>query len=149
MGADPGTLAIVAGGVKGLSTYSAGKVNSDISAYNAKVQAGLAKDAEARGVETERRLRLRTRQVIGAQRAGLAAQGIDINSGTALDVQADAAYVGELDALTARNNAELEAYGFKVQEQAYKMQGALDKQGGLLGGIGDILSGYTESLKLT
>lgn len=83
--------------------------------YNASIADQQAADALTRGQEAEQRARARTRSVIGSQRAGFAAQGVDVGTGSAADVQADAAFLGELDALTEQTNAAREAWGYKVQ----------------------------------
>lgn len=95
--------------------------------YNVDAQLAdqQAADAIARGKEAETRQRQATRGLIGAQRATLAAQGIDVSTGSALDVQADTAALGELDALTIRNNAAREAFGYRVQAMDYRNQGAM------------------------
>src|SRR5690242_19657087 len=64
--------------------------------------------------------------MIGSQRAGLAANGVDINSGSAVDVQSTTAATGEADALTIRNNAARQAYGQQVQGLNYGNQATLD-----------------------
>ena len=83
--------------------------------YNAAIADQQAADAITRGQEQQQQVRAQTRQTIGSQRAGFAASGVDVSSGSAADVQADAAFLGELDALTAETNAAREAWGFKVQ----------------------------------
>ncbi len=60
---------------------------------------------------------LKTRGIIGSQRASLAAQGVDINSGSAAAVQASTGAVGALDSLTIRNNAWRQAWGYQVQAE--------------------------------
>lgn len=82
---------------------------------NATLADQQAADTIARGREAEMRQRTATKGLIGSQRAALAASGVDITSGSAADVQADSAYLGELDALMIRNNARREAYGYQVQ----------------------------------
>src|SRR5699024_11069327 len=95
--------------------HQAGAANRTINRYNARIAELQAEDAQERGRDAEGRVRVQTRQTIGAQRAALAAQGIDIGDGTAAAIQEDTAYFGELDALTVRNNAALEAFGYRVQ----------------------------------
>jgi hypothetical protein len=101
-----------------------GDAAAAVALQNAGLAAQQAQDATVRGAQAENLSRLGTRQMIGAQRAGMAAQGIDIASGTALDVQASTAYVGELDALTVRNNAAREAWGYQVEAGNYRTQAA-------------------------
>lgn len=101
-----------------------------LSEYNAGVAALQAKDAIARGVEQESRFRSQVRGAIGTQRAGFAASNVDVGFGSAVDVQADAAYLGELDSLTIRNNARREAWGYEVQSYDLKQRAAISRQGG-------------------
>lgn len=82
---------------------------------NASLADQAAADAIARGHEAELRQRTATSGLIGSQRASLAASGVQVDTGSAKDVQADSAYLGELDALMIRNNARREAYGYQVQ----------------------------------
>lgn len=91
---------------------------SDFDARLAKLN---AEDAIARGQQAESRHRLQVRGMVGSQRAALAAQGLDISSGTALDIQSETAYMGELDAQTIRNNAAREAYGIKTNSMLSQM----------------------------
>ena len=98
--------------------------------YNANVADLQAQDAIERGAEAESRFRAQIRGTIGAQRAGMAANNIDVSFGSAVDVQGDAAFLGELDALTIRTNAAREAWGFKVQATNYRKQAEIARQGG-------------------
>ena len=83
------------------------------------------KDAVRRGDRDSSRAISYSKKVRGAQRAAMAAQGIDVNSGSALDIQDETAAMGELDALTAKNNAWREAWGYKVQALDYGAKGQL------------------------
>jgi hypothetical protein len=93
--------------------------------------------------------------MIGAQRAGIAAGNIDVGYGSAVDVQADAAHLGELDALTIRNNAQREAWGFKVEAIDTRQRAKITRKEGVamekagkvaqsahrLGAIGGLVTG--------
>lgn len=86
--------------------------------FNKQIAEFNAQEAIRRGEQQERLVRQQGKKVIGAQRASFAAQGIDIEQGSALDVQLDTAQITEIDALTIKNNAAREAFGFKVQAVA-------------------------------
>jgi hypothetical protein len=58
---------------------------------------------------------LKTAQLEGSQRAALAAEGGDVDSGSPLDIVADTARAGYTDAATIRSNAALQAYGYQLQ----------------------------------
>src|SRR5262249_15152910 len=81
-------------------------------------------------------------------RAGQASSGLDVNSGSPLEVQSSAKELGELDALTVRNAAAQKAYGFQTQATGFEAQAGLDRSaassaltGGFISGVGSILGG--------
>ena len=98
---------------------------SAVARNNAGLSEIQRKDALLRGQSTEQNVRLRTAQVGGTQRASLAARGIDIGEGSPLNILTDTAFMGERDALTARDNAAKEAWGFQVQGQNHADNAAL------------------------
>lgn len=77
-----------------------------------------AQDAILRGQIAEQKQRDTTAQRIGTQQATLAAQGTDLE-GSPTDILGDTARAGEQDALTIRNNAAREAWGYKMQGAGY------------------------------
>jgi hypothetical protein len=68
--------------------------------------------------------------MVGTQRAGQAAGGVDVGYGSTVDVQADAKYLGELDAQTIRQNAQREAWGYKVTAVDYRKQAEVTRMTG-------------------
>lgn len=129
--------------------------NSDAAMYqsavarnNAILSERNAQQALAAGRTSEQTMRQRTAQTIGQQRAQMAANGLDISSGTPANIQADAARVGELDALTIRNNALRQAINFRQQASDYDSNaGFLDsraanaKRAGDIGAFNSIVGG--------
>jgi len=91
---------------------------------NARIAEIQEKDAIARGDREALAVKKKVKGVIGAQRAAMAAQGIEINDDSALDIQADTAAAGAEDVLTVKNNAWREAWGYKVQASNYNAQGS-------------------------
>ncbi len=69
----------------------------------------------SRAKSTTQKSQFKTAQLEGAQRAALASQGGDVDSGSPLDIQADTARAGYIDAATIRNNAALKAYNYGIQ----------------------------------
>ena len=96
-----------------------------VAENNAITAERLAEDSIQRGQIEEQRNRAQTRQLQGRQTAALAASGVDVASGSALDVISDTAAVGEIDALTIRDNAAREAWQRRMQAQEFTQQGAL------------------------
>lgn len=88
--------------------------NAIVAEQNAQIQDRAAQDALNRGRIEEQQHRLKVAQMKGTQRSALAASGVEVDSGSALDMVADTAMMGEMDALTIRNNAERESYNFQV-----------------------------------
>ncbi len=99
----------------GKHAREAAESQAELADYNAKVAELQAQDAVARGAIEENKFRQGVKLMIGSQRAGIAAGNIDVGFGSAVDVQADAAFLGEVDALQIRTNAAREAWGYKVQ----------------------------------
>lgn len=134
-------------GMKASAQVSAGNAAQAQAEENARLLDLQATDAITRGNEAERRYRLGTTQFISSQRAGFAGQGVDVNSGSAADTQAESAGIGELDALTIRTNAAREAWGLNVRATNVRQQGANASAEGtnaatatILGSAGDYLT---------
>lgn len=86
-------------------------------------------------------------QAQGGLRAGLAASGVDVNSGSAANVQQSERLVNSLDTATLANNEALKVYGYENQAVDFKAQEKLDNSqgiealiGGALGAGGSYLS---------
>ncbi|EID9317126.1 hypothetical protein KFA80_003320 [Escherichia coli] len=100
------------------------KYQSAIADRNAEIAEAQAQDSINRGnIEADQRRR-EMRQRSGTAAATMGATGAELSSGTALDVFADNAQFGTLDALTTVNNAQREAYGYQVQGMNAQAQGA-------------------------
>jgi len=84
-----------------------------------------SKDALQRGAQEEGQQKVKTRQMIAAQRANQAAQGLDPNEGSALLLQEDTAGMGALDALTIRLNAQREAMGLTSRAMTERANGRM------------------------
>lgn len=72
-------------------------------------------DAKKRGEVAAKITRKVGKQQVGSARAKAAAQGIDADDGSSADVTADIEELAKRDAMTIRNNAWREAWGFKTQ----------------------------------
>lgn len=114
----------------GTAQEAAANDAADISDYNAQVADEQAADATARGTEQENKFRAGVRGIIGTQRAGFAGNGVDVGFGSSVDVQGDAAYLGELDALQIRTNAAREAWGYQVQAEDLRKSAAVQRKTG-------------------
>jgi len=135
MGAALPILTAVSMGVQALGSIAQGQQQAASAKYNAQVASNNAQTAqqnarlasEEGNVNTERE-QLKTRAMVGGIKAAQAANNIDINSGSAVDVRSSAAELGELNALTVRSNAARQAYGYQTQATSDMAQAKLDKQ---------------------
>ncbi len=122
MGMDPGTMALISLGttvVGGIFQAIGQKNQADATAaaanYNAAVARNAATYAQQAGQVKAMAADRQTAAMIGRQRAAFASGGIDVNTGSPLDIQADTARFGRLNAMTIRNNAAREAWGYTAQ----------------------------------
>lgn len=102
-----------------------GKFEEMQAETNARIAELQAEDAIRRGDRASAEHEKKTKALIGKQRASLAAQGIALDDGSALDIQADTAAIGAQDALTIKNNAWREAFGYRQQAQQDRFQGQI------------------------
>jgi hypothetical protein len=126
---DPGTLAIV-----GTAVAVAGTVTSTVASYQqARYEANLAeanraaeneriRDALGRGDIEARDTARRQSQLMGAQRAALAANGIDVGFGSAADLMADTAMYAREDQWTVRENTRREVMGMDINAANFGAQ---------------------------
>lgn len=124
------------------------KQNAALERRNADISEAAALDATQRGADQAAQVKDRTRRIAASQRAGTAAGGVVTDTGSALDLLTETAGMGELDALTTMNNAQREAYGYKVRA-ANQTSGAdnamwqsdLAKQRGNSAALGSLMTG--------
>lgn len=146
---------IAGAAMSGLSAIQQGQAASRAAAYNAQVAENNAKlatqnarFAAAEGNEQVAAEQQNNRARTGAIAAAQGASGVDVNSGSAVNVRASQAELGELNALNIRSNAMRQAYGYETQSTSYTGQAGLDraqakdeKIGGYMSGAGSFLGG--------
>lgn len=115
LGGLQGALALNQANEQAKAYQAQGRYQKAMAETNAMYADLQAKDAIARGDKTAEALKKRGKQVIGEQRASFGAQGIVVDSGSALELQQDTAVLSEIDAMTARNNAWREAWGYRAE----------------------------------
>lgn len=99
------------------------QANANVADYNAKVSDQNATSALQAANANEEAQRRKDAMQIGAQKASLAENGIDLTSGTGSDLVQQSSLNAELDALNIR-------YQGKLQATAAKNQGILDTYSG-------------------
>lgn len=144
------------GVVSGVQQANAAKAQmnyqADVNKRNAKIAQANADMKRQEGIEESRLQKIRNLQKVGAQQAAMAANGIDVSSGTALDVVEDTAAMGELDALTTRYNAETQAQAYERQANNLTNQANMDiisgqnaYKSGITGAIGSGFKGLGDT----
>jgi hypothetical protein len=145
MSFDPGTIALVAGSVKGFGSILGGESNAQAEEYNAAVaqqNAAIARQQGAVAADQQWRSAERT---FGSIVASYGASGVQSDNGSPVDVLADSAARATLDNLTTKYNYELKAVGFENQAQLDKMKAQTSRTSGVLNGIASVGQGYAMS----
>lgn len=142
-------LLAAAAGYTAYSQNEAASQQRKLANRNADLIDAQATDATRRGEEEAAAVKRRARAIRGAQRASFATQGVDVNSGTANDLQEETTTLGSIDAETTRKNAFREAWGLTQSADNQRLSGRYAQQAGrnqavgtLLGGAGDSASAY-------
>jgi hypothetical protein len=133
---------MLGGGVRAYASVEAGRQEQESSLAAEQMARAQADAANRRGEFEAAKIRREGRRLIGRQIAVAAATGADPGSGSALANQVGAARITESDALTARNNAFLEASGYAQLAKNYQKQARGAKYAGLFTGAGHLLSAY-------
>lgn len=121
---DPATIAIVAStALSAYSAYSAGQSQKAAAEYNARVSENEAQTARTQATEAENVQRLKTARLLSKQKAQLGAAGIDIGSGSALQLQEDTITLGEADALRIRHTGESQFSSLMEQSELESFKG--------------------------
>ena len=142
MGFDPITaIAGIQAVVGAASSIANASYQSAVARNNATIAERRAADARVTGSISASRRREQTAGQIGTQRATLAANGVLVDQGSALDLTVDTAGFGELDALTIRSNAERRASGFEEQAVQFEAEGRNARRQGAFNAFGSVLSG--------
>lgn len=130
-------LALVSAGVSavgGLATAYAGRQQANaqakLDARNANIAQNAANDAVDRGDEELKAHFMKVGQLRGQQRAALASNGVDVDFGSAADLQLDTSLLAQADAVTISENAQREADSYRVSASNYRAQAAAAKSQG-------------------
>jgi hypothetical protein len=157
MGSTAGLVQLLGTGAKaGATAYSAynqanalksqgdyARVMGNLNANMADIQ---SQDAIDRGEEEAKRLGIQTRQLIGQQRASAAAQGVQVNSGSPLNLQTDAAALSALDQATIRHNAWNEAMGLRMESSSLRSRAEMAGRTGRYNARNTLLAGGMNAL---
>ena len=134
-----GLAQLIGQGIQGAGQIAQGKEDEATAETNRRLAEAQANDALLRGTKDEARYRRQIALVAGQQRAAFGSRNV-ARSGTALDLLGDTAQIGAEDALTIRNNAAREAWGYRNQASEASRWGANQASNSRGAGIGTLLT---------
>src|SRR5258708_3011792 len=100
-------LTAAATGMKVMGDIQAGQAKASAAKYNAQVARNNAIYASAAGSSQAAAESMKNADLLGRIKAGIGANNVDINTGSAKDVRGSARILGNIDAQTVENNALL------------------------------------------
>ena len=108
--------------MQGIQAKNAAQAERNAAEYNAQIAnnnaiiAAQQRSTTLQQGEAEAHKSMRDQaQMIGAQRAQMAANGIDLTQGSAQDILASTKFLGGIDVNTIQSNAARQAWGYEVQ----------------------------------
>lgn len=133
---EPTTILLVAslasGALAAKSSYDQGQVAKQVGRNNQIMAELAAQDALKRGDEDAIKLRQHGAAIKGAQRAAMAAKGLDLGVGTQAEILDQTDFFSETDQITARSNAQRSAWSMRAGGANTRAQGdAAAQQGNL------------------
>ena len=133
---------------QGLSTSSMAAYQARVEQNNATIANQNANYAVQAGQAQAQTQSMEGAANVGAIKTSIAANNVDVNTGSAAKVVEGAREVNQLSTETTLNNAELQAYGYRAAATGYQAEAGLYQAeegqailGGELGGLGSLLSG--------
>lgn len=127
------TVAAVGVGLSAAGAYNQAESQKAVLGYesavarNNQILAGYQADiAQQNAAINEQNTRLKTASLMGDQRAALAANGVDLGSGSASEILASSKFMGERDALMIRDEGARRAWAIREQGKGYAAEAAAD-----------------------
>ena len=132
------TTATVIGGLA-VAGYAQGKAQQQMYEYSAQTAEMNARLAREQGEREAAEQRRQNRRLYAAQINSLGSAGVVSGAGQALDITSDTAFRGELDAVTAKYNRDLEAWNYDNEAMSLRYQGAVARHQGKLSLINGVI----------
>jgi hypothetical protein len=130
---------LIGGGISAIGAMQQANAQAAAAEYQAAVARNMAKYTIEQGQVEEQQQRMKTNAILAQTRAVIGASGVDVNTGTPSQVQVSGQTLGELDALTVRNNAYAKAVAYQDQAKLYDMQASSDQTAGWLSALGSVM----------
>lgn len=130
------------------------RAQADAAASNARIAELGAQSVLSQGNQQVGALTLKAGQLKSSQRASMAANGIDLGTGNAAEIQASTDIMKEIDANTLTANAVRSAWGYRTQSMNFQNEAMAKRAtagsispfgaafGSLLGSAGSVASSW-------
>lgn len=141
---NPAVIPIITAVIGAGAAYQQGQTAKKVARNNQIMAEYAAQDAERRGEEAAIEAQRRGAQIKGAQRARMAAAGLDLNVGTSSELQSQTDFFSQVDATTARNNARRAAWNARATGNAAMAQGNAEAYQSNLQAFGTLLGGASQ-----
>ena len=138
-------ISAVGAGAAAYSAFKQSQFQAQVAKNNAIIAKNNADSALESGQAAESASRERTSLRVGAALAAQGANGVDVGFGSPALVRGSLINEGELDALTVRHNAAVNALGYIQQSQGYSAEASADQMAGtnaLIGGALNVGSSF-------
>lgn len=137
-----GAIATVAGtGIQIAGQLQGGAYQAQVARNNASIAREDASYERVVGMDQAGISSMKGAAKSGAIKATQAANGVDVNSGSAVAVQAGEREADTLDAETILNNSELSAYGYTTQAKNFEAEAQQDQTSSVFNALGTLASG--------
>ncbi len=103
------------------------QTSANVADINARTAELGAQSALAQGERAQQRTKLQTAQLKSTQRAGLAANGVDLGEGSAAQILTSTDVMGEIDAATVEADAVRNAWGYRTQAMNYRNEAEMNR----------------------
>jgi hypothetical protein len=137
-------------GLSALGTYNQYKAAKENAAYQDAVAKRNAELAERQAVETgktgayeQSQIREKAHQIEGTQKIQMSANGLDITSGSPLQILSDTAFQSEQDVQMSRYNTGMRMWELNNQAQDYRAQAEAERRAGKYKATSILLNGVT------
>lgn len=132
--------AIAAAGMSAYGMQQQARTQRKVGEYNAKMNEFAAQDAEKRGDQQANDLARRMAALKGTQRSRMAAAGLDLEDGTAADIQDQTDFFTDRDVATLRFNGRKDAWSARQSGALAQWRGNADANQSELSSYATVLS---------
>jgi hypothetical protein len=128
----------------------AANYNAQVAANNAAIANQNATASLTAGASAQETQAVQTKAQVGGELSAQAASGLDVDSGTAVNVRSSAAELGQMSGMNISYNAARQALGYQAtagsesaQSQLDVMQGEQASTAGMFSSTGAVLGGVS------